>query len=389
MSYIFYNMFTHYLCVNTFQLLNKNYICTKYLKLRNLYTYILLFVSIYSFSDSTKVKKVTFGGLINPSSSPETGFLLAANGLCFFKTLHNDSTIRSSYVGLIASISQKKQFVINPYFQIFTKQEKYIFLGFLLATKFPEDYFGIGNKKPTNISEKIDYQTLEAYLTLYKKIKRNWYIGVNNFIFYMYNMKRIPNGIFETDRPFGYNGSRLIAFGINLRFDNRNSILAANKGLYLELSTDFGAKVWGSSHNFQYHWLELRKFFPISWSPKINHVLGIRTYYHVTYGDIPFKFMPNLDMRAYHPFMFRDNSQFVFQAEYRAKIWWRIGAVVFAGFGQTASNPINYDLKTFKPNWGTGLRFLINKKENINIRFDYGWGINGQNYYYLSLSESF
>lgn len=53
----------------------------------------LFLIPSVAFADTTKIKKVTFGGIINPSNSPETGFLVAANGLCFFKTDSKDTIL--------------------------------------------------------------------------------------------------------------------------------------------------------------------------------------------------------------------------------------------------------------------------------------------------------
>lgn len=45
--------------------------------------------------------------------------------------------------------------------------------------------------------------------------------------------------------------------------------------------------------------------------------------------------------------------------------------------------------KSFKPNAGVGLRFLVDKNENTNLRFDYAVGVQNQSGFYISFGESF
>lgn len=40
------------------------------------------------------------------------------------------------------------------------------------------------------------------------------------------------------------------------------------------------------------------------------------------------------------------------------------------------------------PSYGGGLRFKINRKENVNLRMDYGFG-NGQQNIYFFIAEAF
>jgi len=42
-----------------------------------------------------------------------------------------------------------------------------------------------------------------------------------------------------------------------------------------------------------------------------------------------------------------------------------------------------------KPNAGIGLRFLVDKNENTNLRLDYAIGKNNQSGFYISFGESF
>jgi hypothetical protein len=45
--------------------------------------------------------------------------------------------------------------------------------------------------------------------------------------------------------------------------------------------------------------------------------------------------------------------------------------------------------ESFKPNAGFGFRFLVDKKENTNLRIDYAVGAQNQSGFYISFGESF
>ena len=63
-----------------------------------------------------------------------------------------------------------------------------------------------------------------------------------------------------------------------------------------------------------------------------------------------------------------------FQAEYRFFVWGPFGGVVFAGFGDVSHDIDNLFSKNLKPTYGFGIRFLLDPKERINFRVDFGFG---------------
>ena len=66
-----------------------------------------------------------------------------------------------------------------------------------------------------------------------------------------------------------------------------------------------------------------------------------------------------------------------FQSECRLQILKRWGIVGFAGLGEISDTLADFELQNIKPSCGGGFRFRINRKENVNLRMDYGFG-NGQ-----------
>jgi hypothetical protein len=47
-----------------------------------------------------------------------------------------------------------------------------------------------------------------------------------------------------------------------------------------------------------------------------------------------------------------------------------------------------FQFGNLKPNYGIGARFKIDKSENLNLRFDWGFG-DASNSFYLGIAEAF
>jgi len=111
--------------------------------------------------------------------------------------------------------------------------------------------------------------------------------------------------------------------------DNRNNLLTPTSGSYmkLEIIQNF------SSSNYNQIGLDCRKYFK-PWR-KWNHSLSTRfiqlsTFGAPTYFDYAL-FGGDKVARGYFYGRFRDKNISTLQAEYRMKLFWRIGFAVFGG----------------------------------------------------------
>ena len=75
--------------------------------------------------------------------------------------------------------------------------------------------------------------------------------------------------------------------------------------------------------------------------------------------------------------------------EYRQYVTEKIGFVAFGGLGDVGSEITDYNLKELKYSFGGGLRYLFNKKENVNLRMDIGIGQDGNTGIYFGIEEAF
>jgi len=107
-------------------------------------------------------------------------------------------------------------------------------------------------------------------------------------------------------------------------------------------------------------------------------------------GNAPFFNMAQLGgtrrLRGYFEGKFRDKHLLLAQAELRQEGFGRFGGVAFAGMG-TVFGSAGESLE-WRPNGGIGLRYQLDKKQKLNIRADYGFGVKSQGFY-LTFGEAF
>jgi outer membrane translocation and assembly module TamA len=111
-------------------------------------------------------------------------------------------------------------------------------------------------------------------------------------------------------------------------------------------------------------------------------------------GDPPFDLLPQLGgdvlLRGYFQGRFRDKDLLAFQAEYRAPVWWKLGAAAFVSAGQVAPELSGLRIDAFHPAAGFGLRFLIQEEEGVQIRADFAWGFDVESSgFYINIGEAF
>ncbi len=122
-------------------------------------------------------------------------------------------------------------------------------------------------------------------------------------------------------------------------------------------------------------------------------MLALQALGFLNSGEVPLRSYALLGgsntMRGYYQGRYRDKNMAVVQAEYRAALFWRFGAVAFADLGNVGSELKDLNFQGLKYSYGAGLRFALNKTEKLNLRLDYGIGRNFSNGFYLQLGEAF
>lgn len=319
--------------------------------------------------------------------TPETHFAMGAAVIAYFRMTDRED-IKLSKITFSGYFSTRKQYyiVLDP--EVYLEKEKYLVSGNLYFGNFADKFWGIGNNTPDIENEDFILRTFGFRGNIQRRIVGNLKGGG------ILQLKKavIPdqkkNPFLISDSLSGINGGFLFGIGTAISFDTRNNIFFPGKGWLLDMNVVVYNSLLGSHFNFYHAIADARRYFTIL----PDHIIAFQLYGSFTGGNPPFFELPALggqnSMRGYFQGRFRDRNFMMSQAEYRALLFWRLGVVVFAGIGEVYSDISDFRKNNLKYSVGTGLRFLLDAAEKLNVRMDIGWGRNSSGIYF-AIEEAF
>jgi hypothetical protein len=326
------------------------------------------------------------------SYSPETNFAFGTGAKYLFKFNGSGEETRTSNMPITLQYTLNSQFFLFSGFEVFTNQEKWVIEGNLLFQNYPRLYYGMGNDTPDSAEEQYDYyQFLFEPIFLKRIFHRYLFIGGGVRYNHIYKTEIEEDGLIAQNRPDGFDGSTSVGAEVAVLYDSRSNILNSQDGWYLEFTHGKYGKVLGGTNSFNLTRFDVRHYFDIS--EKNDDILAFQFAGRFTRQDIPFSefafFGSSEIMRGYQEGRFVDRDMLATQLEYRKNFKdSRLGAVAFIGTGDVYRNVSDFQFGNLKPNYGAGLRYKLDKEENLNIRLDWGFG-NGTNSFYLGIAEAF
>ena len=197
-----------------------------------------------------------------------------------------------------------------------------------------------------------------------------------------------PDGLLADGDITGSEGGRVVGAGPQINWDSRDNIFNPTSGHLYTLSASFFNSALGSDFDFSRRSIDLRKY----WSLAATQVLAVQGVAQFMSGSPPFQVLAQLGgpelMRGYYQGRYRDRNLLALQVEYRRSVWRRLGLVLFGGVGDVAARLDDFRTRDFKHSVGWGLRFCINRDENINLRLDFGYGKDTSGTY-ITMTEAF
>ncbi|WP_400194190.1 BamA/TamA family outer membrane protein [Hymenobacter sp. B81] len=332
---------------------------------------------------------------------PETGI---AGGVTFLPTWRHgrDTTVRKSNGRIGGWYSQKKQLNLQLSHTIFTRREAWLITGDLLFYDYPIFFYGIGNDTRLADESEISYKVLTFNQ---RGLKQLLVPGLFAGLTYRYTDTRDIQADFPTvtdgDQPNllltqvpaeQRRDTRISGLGPSVIYDTRDNVLSTFGGNYLDLQALFNRAGLGSDYKFTRYQLDARHFRPLR--PGSNRtILAGQLLGQFNRGNVPFRELAGLGgisvLRGIYEGRFRDRQLLMGQVELRHHLFWRLNAAVFAGAGQVAPRLRDMGLGEFNYAAGGGLRFQFNRRDRINIRFDYGVGSGGSSGLYFGVNEAF
>lgn len=320
--------------------------------------------------------------------SPETSWGFGAAGAYFFKAKKNDENIRTSDVNLVSLYTLKKQLVIVLGSTVYFPGEKEIFRFQGSYSYYPDKFWGIGNSTHVEAEEKYSIHQFYFNPQFLYRIFKSTYVGLSAEYQSVTDFQYTQGGVFDQQLIAGRFGGATSGFGGLITYDTRNNAYSPTKGGFAEINlTRFSDRI-GSDFNFTSYSLELKKFFHIG----RNRVLALHAYGKVNDGVVPVRNLAMLGgsemMRGFYKGRYADHNMFLTQVEVRQYLVWRLGVVAFASTGRVSHNFSDLNFSGMHFAYGAGLRIMVQEKEKLNLRVDYGRGEQGSGIYVI-LKEAF
>ena len=285
--------------------------------------------------------------------SPETSLEFGVGAKYLFKFRKSGPETRTSNMPLSLTYTLNNQILLFSGFEIFSNQEKYMLTGNARFKVFPQRFYGLGRDSPESAEEEYSFSQLLLEPIFLKQVGfRHLFLGAG----VRYN--RVSNVTFEAESALatsdisGANGSTSVGTELALVYDSRDNILTAHRGWYTELTHGFYGEVLGGTHQFQLTRLDIRKFIPLA----RRQTLAFQFLASFSFQDVPLAELSALGgddiMRGYYAGRYLDNHFMALQAEYRFRLYQRLGAVVFAGGGDVAHHVRDFNFGNIRPHGG-------------------------------------
>ena len=347
--------------------------------------------------DSIKSKHIGILPVPALGYSPETDFYFGAVALFTFKPDSSLNT-RTSNGKVEFNYTLKKQVILETGWNYFLPEEKWFSRGTIHYSKYPDVFYGIGDKTPDSNEVTFSSHRFLVQVNFLKKIADRTFFGPAFRYGHYENIEYIKGNhqVLTLLKPESYIGG-----GLTLLCDTRNNLLNPTSGFYGEITYTLNAF---QSNTYQKFILDLRHYYAFSFhqgseNPRnpyntiYPHTLSFRLLSEFTSVPAPFFDNPSpggdIHVRGYLLGRYRDLNMITFQTEYRSPYIWRWAIAAFGGISSLFHNTETINTNDLKPNYGLGIRFLTDRKEKINLRLDYAIGNNNQDGFYISFGESF
>jgi hypothetical protein len=306
--------------------------------------------------------------------SPETKLAFGGGGVLNFRAGRQKEQIRTSSVWAYASYSLARQWNILIKPEIYLQRNSLCVSGIIHFERAPQRFYGVGNDMPTTAEESYTPRIFTVQIGVKKRIVSDLFGGVR-FDFEQMTMEKVEaGGILDTGGLTGSRGGMISGFGISLDWDTRDAAIFPRNGAFVQLTADSYGTMAGSDFSFSRLVFDYRRYLPVG----VDRVLAVQAYLFSASGDVPFHRLALLGgeslLRGYYMGRYRDKGLMAVQAEFRALLTKRIGVAGFAGVADVFPGFAGFELDKIKFSVGSGVRYVVNKRDGTTLRLDMAWG---------------
>lgn len=318
---------------------------------------------------------------------PETGLGYGGLGLSTFRLKGESAETRPSTVQLGITFTSKKQLLFFMPYEIYSDNEKWRFIGELGYYQYFYNFYGRGINANEEDLETYDADFPRFRFSALRQIFPSISVGLG-YEFDGYNVVNVAEGgVLDISDEIGKTGGTVSNIGLIAFYDQRDNIFFPTKGLFIQASAFTSAKFLGSEFSYQKIELDVRYYQKL----KGNHILAGNVFLGTRSKNAPFLDLNSLGTkrtRGHNNRRYQDNVELSAVLEYRFPIKGRFGGALFGSTG-TVSPTLGATFNTtYRNAIGTGLRYIVNKKEGTRLRVDYAVSSEGGQFYF-TINEAF
>lgn len=320
--------------------------------------------------------------------TPETRLAFGAGGLLNFRVGHAPTNTRPSSIPFFLVYTQNKQTEVTLKPDIYLPGNRYLLSGTFRFERMPQKFFGIGAGAAASTPEFYTPQSLGLEFELKKRVWKQMWAGVQ-YAFERTKMRaQQAGGLLAQGSVAGSRGGTVSSLGVSLNVDTRDSTMFPRRGEFVELAVERYSNQLGSEFSYTNAKFDVRAYRPLGEAS----VAAVQVYVRSTSGSPPFYKLAYLGgdslLRGYYRGQYRDAAVIVAQAEYRAHLWKRLGAAVFAGLGEVCPGMDRCSVHALLPSVGGGLRIKLDTRGGTNLRIEYAAGRKASAFY-VTVQEAF
>ncbi len=332
------------------------------------------------------------------SYSPETNWQFGLTGVYFFKTKQSPSFSDINF-NFCYTLNQQWIFNINSRLY-FSHTLKWYLDADIHTQRYPDKFFGIGNKDVNLLSHSAHFISNSTYFEL----RPNFHI-INNFYIGAILSFRYSDNIFQ-DEDYktikekysisGFDKEFYIKYGATFFYDTRDFSYYPSKGFFGKIGIMSYQPILKAKNTTTIIDIDYRHFVPIY----KGFLFAYRIRNQWAFGSSPsFEFLPTIGgqdlLRGIRQNIFKGNCLYSLDIEFRIPIWRFLKGSVFTSIGDVV-NIGSETATTPKLGYGIGLRANIHEART-NIRFDVArnaFADTRQNYgnewsFYFTIKEAF
>lgn len=317
--------------------------------------------------------------------TPETSAGAGGGVTLTYRGPGEEDTARPDNLSLFALYTFKNQFMFFLAPSLYFRDGDWKLGAGTGYSHFPGSFYGVGNDTDEDDEEEFTTESVMIRPGLLRRV----YAHLSAGFFYDWKKTGVreieKNGLLDTGDYLGVDGSVLSGAGAVLEWDSRDNLFSPSRGGRYEFSAGFYRDAFGSDFEYEEYTLDLRHYVPL----EAGRVLALQLYATSRSGEVVFNEYARLEnMRGIVNSRFRDRRAASAQAEYRFPVYRRFSGAVFASVGDVFDDPDDWEAKDIKYAGGFGVRYMLNEKERINLRFDIGfspWGVAP----YIRMMEAF